>query len=294
LKIAQQRYYLFSLNTNLMVEKVMSMFTDQVDRIINSESSPLKKAELGIRLCNGTLTELQHMVEKEDFEDTASEIDFFKNIKPIPMSYLIYFTEVRTCEISIPKVGTNPRIRFLEKEVKKINKFFSQNNDFVNYMEQSHNYIDHQFFTRNNLDNFPFAPTINYYQYPEFSTSHDMLWAKIQAMYRFIHYIREKLQKLQPGNKVLYSERQPKLLLWSGSKTALIELIYALYADGSLNHGTVEISTIISSFEDFFNIKLDQGYKTYSEIKARKGERTKFLNQLILQLENKMRKDDEK
>ncbi|MBZ9629765.1 RteC domain-containing protein [Salegentibacter sp. LM13S] len=275
-----------------MFEKAISMFTDQVDRIINSESSSLKKAESGIRLCNRTLSELQHMVEKEDFEDSAAEINFFKNIKPIPMSYLIYFTEVRTCELSIPKAGNNPKIRFLEKEVKKINKFFSQTKDFVNYMEQSHNYMDPQYFTRNNLDYHPFAPTINYYQYPEFSTSHDMLWAMIQAMYKFIHYIREKLQKLQPGNKSLYAEKQPKLLLWSGSKTALVELIYALYADGSLNHGNVEISTIISSFEDFFNTKLDQGYKTYSDIKARKGDRTKYLNQLILKLENKMRRDD--
>lgn len=277
-----------------MFEKAMFMFTDQVNQIINSESSSLKKAELGIRLCNGTLSELQHMVEKEDFEDSASEINFFRNIKSLPMSYLIYFSEVRNCENSIPKAGSSPKIRFLEKEVKKINKFFSQNKDFVNYMEQSHNYMDPQFFTRNNLDNFPFAPTINYYQYPEFSTSHDMLWAMVQAMYKFIHYIRDKLHKLQPDNKVLYAEKQPKLLLWSGSKTALVELIYSLYADGALNHGNVEISTIISSFEDFFNTKLDQGYKTYSEIKARKGDRTKYLNQLILKLENKMRRDDAK
>jgi len=277
-----------------MFEKAMFMFTDQVNQIINSESLSLKKAELGIRLCNGALSELQHMVEKEDFEDSASEINFFRNIKSLPMSYLIYFSEVRNCEHSIPKAGSSPKVRFLEKEVKKINKFFSQNKDFVNYMEQSHNYMDPQFFTRNNLDNFPFAPTINYYQYPEFSTSHDMLWAMVQAMYKFIHYIRDKLHKLQPDNKVLYTEKQPKLLLWSGSKTALVELIYSLYADGALNHGNVEISTIISSFEDFFNTKLDQGYKTYSEIKARKGDRTKYLNQLILKLENKMRRDDSK
>ncbi len=277
-----------------MFEKAMFMFTDQVNQIINSESSSLKKAELGIRLCNSTLSELQHMVEKEDFEDSASEINFFRNIKSLPMSYLIYFSEVRNCENSIPKAGSSPKVRFLEKEVKKINKFFSQNKDFVNYMEQSHNYMDPQFFTRNNLDNFPFAPTINYYQYPEFSTSHDMLWAMVQAMYKFIHYIRDKLHKLQPDNKVLYAEKQPKLLLWSGSKTALVELIYSLYADGALNHGNVEISTIISSFEDFFNTKLDQGYKTYSEIKARKGDRTKYLNRLILKLESKMRRDDAK
>ncbi|WP_133546639.1 RteC domain-containing protein [Salegentibacter sp. 24] len=276
-----------------MFEKELTMFIDQVDQIINSKSSALTKSELGIRLCNSTLSELQHRVEKEDFEDAAEEINFFRNIKPLPMSYLIYFSEVRTCELSIPKVGTQQKIRFLEKEVKKINKFFSQNKEFVSYMEQSHNYLDPEYFTRNNLNNFPFAPTINYYQYPDFSTSHDMLWAMIQALYKFIHYIRDQLQKLQPDNKNIFQQSQPKLLVWSGAKTSLAELIYALYLTGDLNHGTADLKTITSAFEDFFNIQIENIYKTYSEIKNRKGPRTKYLHHLITLLEAKMNKDEE-
>lgn len=275
-----------------MFEEAMNLFTDKLDQIIKSSDSHLKKADYGIRLCNDMLSSLQSKVEKEDFEDPSSEIDFFKNIKPFPMSYLIYFTEVRSCELTIPKAGVKHKIHYLEKEIKKVNKFFAQNNDFVHYMEQNHEYLDHQFFTRNFRNDFPFTPTINYYQYPEFSTSHDMLWAKVQALYRFIHYIRESLQKLQPGN-TLIPEKTHKLLLWSGSKTALVELIYALYSSGDLNHGTVDLQTIRTSFEDIFNVKLDNIYKTYSEIKARKSNRTKYLTQLIIQLERKMQRDDE-
>ncbi|WP_405199341.1 RteC domain-containing protein [Christiangramia sp. LLG6405-1] len=275
-----------------MFEEAMNLFTDKLDQIIKSSDSHLKKADYGIRLCNDMLSSLQSKVEKEDFEDPSSEIDFFKNIKPFPMSYLIYFTEVRSCELTIPKAGVKHKIHYLEKEIKKVNKFFAQNNDFVHYMEQNHEYLDHQFFTRNFRNDFPFTPTINYYQYPEFSTSHDMLWAKVQALYRLIHYIRESLQKLQPGN-TLIPEKTHKLLLWSGSKTALVELIYALYSSGDLNHGTVDLQTISTSFEDIFNVKLDNIYKTYSEIKARKSNRTKYLTQLITQLERKMQRDDE-
>lgn len=271
----------------------MTSFTDQLNEILKSDKSHLKKADLGIRLCNDVLSKLQTRVEKEDFEDTISEIDFFKNIKPYPMSYLIYFTEVRTCELTMPKAGNSYKIRFLEKEVRKVNKFFTSNNDFVHYMEQNHNYLDHQFFTRNYRNAFPFTPTINYYQYPEFSTSHDMLWAKVQALYRFIHYLRDSLQRLQPGSTALFTDKKHKLVLWSGSKTALVELIYALYASGDLNHGTADLQTIATSFEDFFNIKLENIYKTYSEIKARKKNRAKYLNELTLHLETKMVKDDQ-
>ena len=292
MKVAQQRFYLLSNIISPMLEEVMTSYTEKLDRLIKSGDSHLHKAERGIRLCNTVLSKLQHQIEQEDFENTKSEIHFFKNIKPYPMSYLIYFTEVRSCELTIPKAGSSNKVRFLEKEIKKINKFFVQNNDFVHYMEQDHNYLDHQFFTRNFRDTFPFTPTINYYQYPEFSTSHDMLWAKVQAMYRLIHYIREKLDRLKPDQKLDFSLKPHKVMVWSGSKTALVELAYAIHADGDLNFGTIDIKTIIRSFEDIFNIKLDNFYKTYSEIKARKEDRTKFLNQLVLKLETKMRRDD--
>jgi len=210
------------------------------------------------------------------------------------ISYLIYFSEVRSCETRKPKAGKNFQFRFFEKELRKINKFFYKNNDFVQYMEQGHEYLDHQLFTRNHRKNYPFTPMINYYQYPEFSSSHDMLWAKIQAMYRLIHFIREAMETLRPGKQSDLMDKKHKVILWSGSKTSLVELVYALYANLDLNHGTADISTITSSFEDFFNIKLKNIYKTYSEIKSRKGARAKYLNNLILRLEVKMNQDDEK
>jgi hypothetical protein len=120
-----------------------------------------------------------------------------------------------------------------------------------------------------------------------------MLWAMIQALYKFIHYIRDQLQKLQPDNKNIFQQSQPKLLVWSGAKTSLAELIYALYLTGDLNHGTADLKTITSAFEDFFNVKIENIYKTYSEIKNRKGPRTKYLHHLITLLEAKMNKDEE-
>ena len=278
---------------NVVFDDVIHSFHRELSTEILIIPDPLKKADAGIDLCNNTLSRLKDFIEKEDFETVPDEIEFFKNVKPCPMSYLIYFTEVRSCELRKPKAGDNFQMRFFEKELRKINKFFHKNNDFVHYMEQGHSYMDHQLFTRNHRKNFPFTPMINYYQYPEFSTSHDMLWSKVQAMYRFIHHVREAIQEVGAGKKDLFPEKRHKIVLWSGSKTALVELIYALYATGDLNHGTAELNTITSSFEDFFNIRLDNIYKTYSEIKARKGNRTKYLQNLILNLEGKMARDDE-
>lgn len=291
LKVRLPHYYLIFQGYNDMYDQIIENFRASLDTI-DEHGSWLEKAEKGIKISNKTISKLKKLIEKEDFESVTEEIYFFKHIKPIPMSYLIFYSEVRSCEHLKPKAGNSFQVRFLEKELKKVNKFFQKNNDFVIYMEQGHNYIDHQLFTRDHSSNYPFTPIPNYYQYPEFSSSHGMLWAKVQAMYKYIHYIRESIQSLQPGNKSLFSDKKHELLKWSGSKTSLVELIYALYAIGYLNHGTADLNTIASSFEDYFNIKLDNIYKTYSEIKARKDNRTKFLSELQDHLENKMLQED--
>ena len=275
-----------------MYDQVINDFQVELETLQHSFSSPLERAEAAIPLCNLSVSRLQEIVEQEDFSDVPEEIKFFKCIKAIPMGYLIYFSEVRSCELRKPKIGSSFKKRFFEKELRKVNKFFQKNINFVHYMEQGHSYLDHQFFTRHHRNNFPFTPMTNYYQYPDFSTSHDMLWSKVQAMYRFIHYLREALEELQPGQLEFAHDKKHKILVWSGSKVALVELIYALYSSEAINHGTADLATIASSFEDFFNVKLDGIYKTYSEIKARKGERTKYLHELILNLEKKMVQDD--
>lgn len=276
-----------------MLKKSIETFNNVCNEILEATETNLSKAGSGITLCNKTLSDLKEIVDKKDFNTIPEEIDFFKNIKPIPMSLLIYFTEVRSCELRMPKAGNSYKIQFLQKELRKINKFFYKNADFVHYMEQGFSYLDHQFFTRNHRDNFPFTPMTDNYQFPEFSTAQDMLWAKIKAMYRFIHYIRQALKQLKVDDSEIFDEKKHNVLVWTGPKTALTELIYALFSNGAINHGAADINMITSSFEDFFNIKLDNIYKTYTEIKARKSSKTKFLEELTLNLQQKMYREDQ-
>ena len=275
-----------------MFDGIITQFEKDITTILESREPQLKIAQKGIELCNKVLAELKDEVENDDFENALDEIMFFRETKPTVMSYLIYFTEVRSCEIRKPHAGVTFQVRFYEKEIKKVNKFFFRNVDFAHYMELGHTYLDHQIFTRNYKNDFPVTPLVNYYQFPEFSSSHDMLWSKIKAMHKFIHYIRFCLEDLKPGINVFSEEKKHRVLLWTSSKTALTELIYALYSDGALNHGTADLSTITASFEDFFNVKLDNVYKTYSEIKSRKGTKTKFLEELMLNLQQKMSRED--
>lgn len=69
-------------------------------------------------------------------------------------------------------------------------------------------------------------------------------------------------------------------LHWTGSKTELVELIYALYHSGCINRGAADIKLLALNFEYTFNVKLGNYYHTFIEIRARKSNRTKFLDSL--------------
>ena len=83
-------------------------------------------------------------------------------------------------------------------------------------------------------------------------------------------------------------------LKWTASKTALTELIYALYCHRVFNNGNTDIKLIARTFEDAFNIELGDFYHTFMELKARKINRTKFLDSLSKVLIKKMDEEDEK
>ena len=124
----------------MMIKKTIDSFNTNCNEILESNDTMLNKASKGITLCNQTLTTLKEIVDKKDFNTVPEEIDFFKNYKPVPMSLLIFFTEVRSCELRMPKAGTTYKVQFLQKELRKINKFFFKNADFVHFIEPYFNW----------------------------------------------------------------------------------------------------------------------------------------------------------
>ena len=83
-------------------------------------------------------------------------------------------------------------------------------------------------------------------------------------------------------------------LKWTESKTALVELIYSLHSSNSINEGRVEIKRMTQMFEFVFDIDLGDVYHTFTEIRNRKIEQTKFIDLLKDSLLNRMKEANEK
>ncbi|MEZ7497855.1 hypothetical protein QO200_03795 [Flavobacterium sp. Arc3] len=83
-----------------MLKKTIESFNVACNEILEANETTIRKAGSGITLCNKTLTGLKEILDKKDFNAAPEEIDFFKNIKPMPMSLLIFFRKHTSMSLS--------------------------------------------------------------------------------------------------------------------------------------------------------------------------------------------------
>ena len=247
----------------------------------------LQRIEAAIHLILECLSELKEYVLKKGFKNTNEEIRFFKYQKPVIVSKLIYYNAIYKIETRRPY--GNKRIRkYFIKELKKLQRFFKNNLDFYKYYRSNNSFVDEKFFVRGKHDIRLWLDTFYFEADHRFSTSHDYKVAKIIANDLIQVYLEDRL------NNINVKRGSDNSLKWTASKTALTELIYALYSHGVFNNGNTDIKLIAKTFEEAFNIELGDFYHTFMELKARKINRTKFLDSLCEALIKKMDEKDEK
>lgn len=190
------------------------------------------------------------------------------------VSKLIYYNAVYKIETKKP-YGEKQIKKFLNKELSKLKKFFDNNIDFYKYYRSNNSFLDENFFMRGKHDIRLWLDTYYFEADHRFCTSHDYKAAKILANDLIQVYLEDQLDN--SSQKKGYNSSS---LNWTGSKSALTELVYALYAQGVFNNGNVDIKLIAKTFETAFNIDLGDFYHTFMELKARKINRTKFLDSL--------------
>jgi len=124
----------------------------------------------------------------------------------------------------------------------------------------------------------------------QFSTCQDGTVATIMAYDMLIVYLQREIDTLTITIDDLKDKpmERPSKLFWTGSKTDLIELLYALHSSKCINSGTADIKELAAHFEHFYNVDLGNYYHTFIEIRSRKTGRTKFLDRLSEMLKQRM------
>ena len=274
--------------------QLFSKLNEQLNFADLEIDDPIQRSESAINIIVNSIEKLKIIFEKEKNKSQEIEIDFFKNIKPKFTSKLIYYNAIFKIETKKPHGGERILKKYLNNELDKLKRYFDNNLDFYRYYRTGSNYLDTKYFTRGKFDIKMALDSFYFEADRTFSTSHDFKVAKIMAHDLIQVYLEDKLLMLENKEPKEKSQVNPKVKqTWTGSKVALIELLYALHTEGVFNNGASDLKDIAEYFENIFNIDLGQYHRAFLEIRMRKSDQTKFLNALKEKLVKRMENTDD-
>ena len=244
----------------------------------DQKNNPIDLYERSLMEIDSAIRAIKVDVSLYQFSTVADEVYFFKEIKPVFISQFIYFSKLLSIEAAKPNAGELSLKEYFECELELLKNFYENHTDFYEYYRRKATYLDQKYFVRNQFD-LKTKIEAGLYDYDEkFATSHDHLISQIMANDRLEKYLLKSIAEINVYVYEKITDKSP--LQWSASKSALVELLYALHNTRSFNGGNIEFSEIIKFTEKSLNINLGNFYKTLHEIKSRKTNPTKFLQLL--------------
>lgn len=253
----------------------LNKFKQHLQAVEQENTCQLEKAREAIRTTKKTILQLRKLVLDHDFTTVEEEIHFFKFIKPEIYADFFYYTVLFDYEMRKQGKAAQAVEKLTAKILKDIATFLESHRNFHHYYQLNQTHFDDKYFRRLPEEVMMTDIDCFYFQEENFSTTHDILAARMIASKKLSHYLRKVLEKGSSNNpdEIVHKSH------WTSRKTDLIELIYALQAAGSVEHGKLEPKHLIDAFASIFDVDLKGYRRAYVDIKTRKNP-TQFLDHL--------------
>jgi hypothetical protein len=244
--------------------------------LISASGSPLaEQYRDSVRVCKKAMQKLKRFMALHEFDSIAEEVYFFKEVKPLFYSRLIYFINIHNFLMQQPAGSETIQEDYIRMHLAGLKTFFDHNRAFYSYYRSGMTQLDEVYYPRGGFD--VHAELEDFEEDEQYSTSHDYKLSKLIANEKFQEYLKRELARLQDPSSLLAPFRHPS---WTASQTDAIELIYALKASGSVNNGNIDIAELVTIFEYVFQIQLKEYYHKFTDITRRKKDMTIFLGKL--------------
>lgn len=251
----------------------------KIEQIESSDDNILKKSLAGSQVLGEAFNRLKMFVFTYTFKNEEEEILFFKDIKPKFCYRLIYYRKIYNIEMNRPLAGVDAQKEYLNKELNSINQYTTKRLDFIRYYRSGSTHLDSLYFSRGKMYTEQYLETFYYELDPVFCTNCDFKVAKILANDMLLAYLMQELELLDNNTSKLGSFSFPSTkLTWKGTKTELMEQLYAWDSMGSF--GDVPLTQLSDYIQNVFNIQLDNNLsRAFSDMKIRTIP-TPFLDKL--------------
>lgn len=244
------------------------------------------RLETCIRICEESLLELRQWVTERSFPGRDCEIYFFRQVKPVVMARYIYYQKIYRLHIGYFNGSGLLAKERLEKELHDIARYFSDNEDFYKYYRNGSTHHDELYFVRGAY-NWKICPEVNHFD-AVFSTSGDGKLAELMANELLMKYVDGMLNpsgKLTGHTPVANSRSAAfSSLQCTASITDIVELGCALHANGFFNNGKASIKNVMDFLSTVLQKDLTNSRRLFFQIRERKGNATKFLDELKIDL----------
>lgn len=266
------------MELNEFTNQLKERMETEIEAISADQADVLKRTSMLIRCVERHAGELKRFVVKYRFKSVGDEIAFFKQGKPEFMTHLFYFRSLFKIQLFELNNSNQQRLRFYQTRLRSVQQYLERHHEFYRYVLSGSDDCDTLYFTRKGAPH----PTVVLDE--RFSTGYDDILSRTRSIEMTRSYILEAIRLIEnPG-----SDPKTSTLTWTGAKTDLVELIYALQASEVFNKGNAGVKQIASQFEGMFNVSLGNYYRVFQEIRLRKRGQTNFLDRIKHALENKM------
>jgi hypothetical protein len=249
-------------------EELKRKIDAEIEEISIDQGDPLEKTSKIIATLGKILNDLKEFVVTYKFRNVQEEIIFFKSVKPKFASQLIFYKELLDVQFFESYNNSAQKLKYFQRYLKRIERHAITHKELYLYIMTGSSCLDEMYFTLATKQTNPIIDN-------RFSTSKEIQCSQIMAYEKLKEYLLKAVQKIESPSMVTNST-----LTWTGSKTDLIELIYALHGAGVFNSKDADLKLIASHFENVFDVKLGNYYRIFQDIQLRKSGQTNFLDLL--------------
>lgn len=274
------------------MKNIINNLNDDLELLNRKYLDYVFHAEHAIGLCKIAYVDLKKIVVESGFEDKDEEITFFKTIKPLVTSKLIFYRKLLKVISRRPGFNKVLQKEYLIKETHKLQYFFEENLTFYEYYRRKRTTYDDIYFRRSNVEVVINNDSYRYLVDPEFSTIHDGTIAHLMAYEQLEKYLDNEIHKLDSEINPEVKKQVPGNYGWTDKKVYLAELAYALVELGVINNGKIGLAEMATILAGSTPIDPRELYRAFQDIQMRKKNRTVFLDKLKEALINKINKSE--
>ena len=261
-------------------------YLENIQPYLEDSQISISACDSATQLCHRHFLELLEIARNTEFESVEDEIRFFKEVQSKVYAHLVFFKQVGVFRLKYSTLDPANKKRHLKKSLTRVNKVFTKNKVFYQYILLEQDHLDTIYFTRADYKKSILNTTVIID--PKCTTPHCLLLGKLFGYRLFSKYLIGQIENKHSPSL----DENSQSLKGTGKKIDLIELVYAFHAAGVFNHGNASIKTIADSLQKQFGCSIGDIYRSYTDLRYRKKTRTKFLKQLSEKLSEKMKSDE--